>query len=119
MLAADKNIARMHIRMEEAVTENLGEKYLHTTLGQQFHVCALLMQSRNIRNRNTVDTLHDQHIFTAEIRINLRHIEHRAVFKITPQLNGISRFALQIQLIQQCFFILADDLFRPQTSAVR
>ena len=48
MFIADKNVARMHIRMEEAVAENLGEEDLHATLCQQLHVHTMTLQRRYV-----------------------------------------------------------------------
>ncbi len=39
---ADKNISRMHVRMEKAVAENPGEENFNPAFRQQFHVGAVL-----------------------------------------------------------------------------
>ncbi len=92
MFIADKNIARMHIRMEEAVAEDLGEEDLHATFCQQLHINAMTLQRGYVWNRNAVDALHHHHGFAAVIGIDFRHIEHAAIFKIPAQLNGVGRF---------------------------
>ncbi|MNG66468.1 hypothetical protein D3C79_247570 [compost metagenome] len=112
MLIADKNITGMHVRMEEAIAEHLGKEHLNPAFGQQFHVGALLFQRWNIRNRNSVDALHDQHAFAAVIGVNLRHIQHRATVEIASQLDGVGRFTQQVQLVQQGLFIFAHHFTR-------
>ncbi|MNE07950.1 hypothetical protein D3C80_1005910 [compost metagenome] len=89
MLVTDKDIPRMHIGMEKAVAENLGEEDLHATFGQQFHVRSLIFQRHDIRHGNAVNTLHHHHILAAIVRIHFRHIQHWAVFKVTTQLDGV------------------------------
>ena len=96
VLVAHEDIARVHVRMEKAVAEHLGEEDLHATLGQQLHVRSLLLQGHHIRNRNTVDTLHHHHVLAAVVRIDFRDIKHRAVFKVATQLNSVCRFAQQV-----------------------
>ena len=93
VLRINKNIAGVHIGMEKAITENLGEKHLHATFCQQFHISAVSFQCLNIRNLNPVNPLHHNQIAIAKIVIHFRNIQHRAIFKIAPQLNRICHFA--------------------------
>ena len=37
----DEDVARVHVGVEEAVAEHLGEEHLHSALGQQLHVGAV------------------------------------------------------------------------------
>ena len=46
VLKTDKNIAGMHICMEETIAEHLRKEHLHASFGQQFHIGILRMQSR-------------------------------------------------------------------------
>ena len=119
MLVADEDVARVHIGMEKAVAEHLGEEDLHTPLRQQLHIGSLSLERLHVGHRNAVDALHHHHAFAAVIGVHFRHIQHRAVFEITPQLNGVGGFPQQVQLVQQRFFILTNHLLRAQTSAVR
>ena len=108
MLVADEYVARMHIGMEEAVAEHLGEEDLDAPLRQQLHIGALGLQRLHIGHRDTVNALHYHHAFAAVVGVHLRHVQHRAVFEITPQLNSVGGFPQQVQLIQQRFFIFTN-----------
>ena len=119
VLIADENVARMHVCMEEAVAENLSKEDLHATLGQQLHVGALFFQRRHVRDRNTVDTFHHHHVLTAIVRIDFRNIQHRAVFKVSTQLNGVRRFTQQVKLVNQRFFVFPNHFQRTQTATIR
>ncbi|MNS32044.1 hypothetical protein D3C72_641150 [compost metagenome] len=89
VLVTHEDVTWMHISVEETVAEHLGEKYLHPAFSQQFHVGTLLFQRHHIRNGNTVDALHDHHVLTAVVGIDFRYVQHRAVFKVTAQLDGV------------------------------
>ncbi len=105
--------------MEEAVAEHLRKEDLHAALGQQLHVDAVLLQRRHVGDGNAVDALHHQHGFATVVGIDLRHVQHRAIFKVTAQLNGVGRFAQQIQLVDQRFLVVAHHLHGTQTAPVR
>ena len=105
--------------MEKAVAKDLSEEHLHAAFRQQFHVGAVFLQRRNIRHRNAVNTLHHHHPFTTIVRVNFRDVEHRAVFKIAPKLNGVGRFPQQIQFINQGLFVLAHHFGWAQTATIR
>ena len=119
MLVAHKNIAGVHIGMEKAVAEYLRKEHLYAALCQQLHVGILLFQRLDIGYGNTVDALHHQHIDTTVVRIHFRDIQHRAIFEVTPQLDGISRFTQQVQFVEQRFFVVAYHFQRTQTTSIR
>ena len=119
VLVADEYVARVHIGMKEAVAEHLGKEDLHAPLRQQLHVGPLGLQRLHVGHRDTVDALHHHHAFAAVVGVHLRHVQHRTIFEITPQLNGVGGFPQQVQLVQQRFFIFANHLLRAQTAAVR
>lgn len=77
------------------------------------------LQRLHIGHRDTVNALHYHHAFAAVVGVHLRHVQHRAVFEITPQLNSVGGFPQQVQLIQQRFFIFTNYLLRAQTTTVR
>ena len=74
MVVANKNIAWMHVCVEKAVAEHLGEKDLHAAFRQQLHVRALRFQRLHVGNRDPVNPLHDHHVFATVIGVDLRYI---------------------------------------------
>ena len=90
VVTADKNIARMHVGMEEAVAENLGKEDLYATLSQQLHVSPLRFQRGDVGHRDPVNPLHHHHAFAAVVRVNFRDIEHRALFEVAAKLDSVS-----------------------------
>ena len=119
MMTADKNIARMHVGMEEAVAENLRKEDLHATLGQQLHVSPLRFQRGDVGHRDPVNPLHHHHAFATVVRINFRDIKHWALVEVAAKLDSVSRFTQQVELIQQRFFIFANHFLRAKATAVR
>ena len=119
VVTTDENVARMHVGMEEAVAENLSKEDLHAALSQQLHVGPLRFQRGDVGNRDPVNPLHHHHAFTAVVRVNFRDIKHRAIFKVAPQLNSVSRFTQQVELIQQRFFVFTHHFLRAQATTVR
>ncbi|MNT85944.1 hypothetical protein D3C72_2261730 [compost metagenome] len=75
MLIGDEDVAGVHVGVEEAVTEHLGEEDLNPALRQQFHVGAVGLQRGYVGDRNAVDALHHQYLLAAVIRVDLGHIE--------------------------------------------
>ena len=88
--------------MEEAVAEHRVKK---TCTPRSASSCILVpgLQRLHIGHRDTVNALHYHHAFAAVVGVHLRHVQHRAVFEITPQLNSVGGFPQQVQLIQQRF----------------
>ena len=60
--------------MEKAVAEHLGKEHLNAALCKNTQVGILLYQRFDIRNRDAVDALHDQHVFSAVITVNIGHV---------------------------------------------
>nr|GFD13108.1 hypothetical protein [Tanacetum cinerariifolium] len=58
---ADEDVAGVHVGVEKAVAEHLGEEQLHATFGEFLHVGALIGQGRQIGDLNPVDALHHQY----------------------------------------------------------
>ena len=96
----------MHVGVKEAVAEHLGEEDLHPALGQQLHVGAVGFQRLNIGDRNAIDALHHQHLLAAEIGDDFRHIERLGAGEVAAQLNGVGRFAHQVELVEDGLAIL-------------
>ena len=53
MRCIDKNIARVHVGVEEAVVEYLREENLHASLGQCLHIDPSRIKRGDIANGNT------------------------------------------------------------------
>lgn len=101
--SADEDVARVHVGMEEAVAEHLGEEYLHASFGQQLHVGALIGQGGHVGHRHAVDALHYQHLGAAQVPVHLGHVHQLGTFEIAPQLAGVGRFAQQVELVVDGF----------------
>src|SRR5690606_3892675 len=109
IVGTHKNVARMHVGVEEAVSEDLGEKDLHATLGQFFHVCALGLERLHIGNGGAVDALHDQHFGAGVVPVDFRNIDQGGVLEITAQLRGVGGFPLQVQFVKNGLLIVGND----------
>src|SRR5690554_3058181 len=94
-----KDVARVHVGVEEAVPEHLGEKDLHAFLGQHFHVHAGISQSVHIGNGNAVDALHHQYGLAGVIPVDEGDVDQLGVFEVATQLAGVGGFPLQVQLV--------------------
>lgn len=75
VLIGDEDVAWVHVGVEEAVAEHLGEEHLHPALGQQLHVGAVSLQRCDVGDRNAVDPLHHQHLLAAVLGEHLGHVE--------------------------------------------
>ena len=104
--------------MEKTVSEYLGEKNLHTTLRQFFHISALGFQRSDVADANAVDALHRQHAFAGIGPMHFRDVEQTGVFKIPSQGDGIRPFADQIQLVQNGFMVILDHFVRAEPLAI-
>src|SRR5690606_24487696 len=114
LMAGDEDIARVHVRVEEAVTEHLGEEYFDAALGQLLHVRALGAQGVDIGHRDAADALHDQHLVAAPVPIDGRHIEYRRAEEVAPQQRGVGRLAIQVQLVEDGLLVIAYHFHRTQ-----
>ena len=71
----DKNIAWVHIGMEETIAEYLSEENFNAALGQYFHIGILSFQCFEVCNRNAVNTLAHHHAGASEIPIDFRYVD--------------------------------------------
>ena len=113
-----QNIARVHIGVEKAVFEHLGEEDFHAIARQPFQIHAAPLQLGHFGNRRAVHPLHGHHAFAAIVVIYLRHAQHGAAAEIAPDLAGIGCFAQQIELVVQIFVELGHHFARAQAFAV-
>ena len=96
----DKNIARMHVRVKEAVAKHLGEENLYTAFTQYFEVGTFGSQCLHVRNWNPADALHGEYIAAGVVPIHLGYIDQITVFEIAPQLAGVGGLSAQVQFIE-------------------
>jgi hypothetical protein len=115
---ADENIAGVHVGVEEAVAEHLGEENLHATLGQHLHVGTLVGQGRQVGDLHPVDALHHQHFGAAPVPVDLRYIQQRRAFEVALELAGVGRFAQQVEFVVNGFFVVADHIHRVQQACI-
>ena len=83
MLAGDENIARMHIGMEEAVTEYLGKEDFNAAFSQNFHIGVLSVQLVDIRHWNTVNTLAYHDLSAGVVPVHFWHIQQFGIGEVT------------------------------------
>ncbi|MNH20738.1 hypothetical protein D3C79_805230 [compost metagenome] len=74
----------MHVGVEEAVAEHLGEEYFHAAFGQHLHVGALIGERGHVGHRHTIDALHHQYFRPAPVPVHLWHIHQLGTFEIAP-----------------------------------
>jgi len=118
LMAADEDVAGVHVGMEEAVAKHLGEEDLHAALGELAHIGVLPRQPGHVGHRDAVDALHHQHLRAAIVPVDLRHVEQRRAFEIALELAGVGRFAQQVQLVVDGLGVVVDDFHQVQTARV-
>ncbi len=114
----DENVAGMHVGVEEAVAEHLGEKYFDAGAGQARDVHAFGAQRIDLRNRRAVHALHDHHAGGAPVPIHLGQDQQVGALEIAPQLRAVGRLAHQVQFVVQILVELGHHLARLQAPAV-
>src|SRR5690606_3114304 len=95
-IRVDEDVARVHVAVEKAVAEYLGEKDLHTPLGEYPHIDVQRPQGGNIVDRNASSTLHHHHLAACVIPVHFGHIQQRGTQEIALELGGAGRFAHQV-----------------------
>ena len=118
MLAGDEDVARVHVGVEEAVTEHLGKEDFDAAFGQFLHVSALVCEGGQIGHWNAVDPLHHQHLVATPVPVDAGDIQQLGALEVAPQLRGIGGFAVQVQLVEDGLFVILDHLDRAQTTTI-
>ncbi len=103
----DKDIARMHVSMEEVIAEHLSKENRQTFTCQIRTVHTQFIKGGNIRNRNTGNPFCYQHVLT--VHIDFRNIHHAGACEVMTHTAGIVRFQSQVQLIQNDLAIVLND----------
>src|SRR5690606_24842128 len=117
MFMGNEDVARVHVGMEETVTEYLGEEHLHAALGQLLHVGALCLQRIDIGHRNADDSLHDQYLVPAPVPVDLRNVQYLRVLEVAPQQGSVGGLAIEVQLVEDRLFVIAHHFHRAQPAA--
>ena len=115
---ADLDVARVHVGMEEAVAEHLGEEDGHAVARQLLDVHAGLAQPVHLADRDARHALHHDHRGGAQVPVHLGHQDQRQVGHVAAQLGGVGRLAHQVQLVVQVAVELGHHVARPQPLAV-
>ena len=115
----DKDVAGMHVGVEEAVAEDLGEKDLDTGAGQARNVHAFFTQRVDLRNHRAVHAFHDHHAGGAPVPVHFGQDQQVGTLEVAPQLRAVGRLAHQVQLVVQVFVELGDYLARLEPPAIR
>ena len=112
------DVARVHVGVEEAVAEHLGEEDGHAVARQPGDVDAGLAQPLDLADRHAEHALHHQHLGRAEVPDHLRHHQQVQAVHVAAQLRGVGRLAAQVQLVVQVLVELGDHFARAQAPAV-
>ena len=74
------------------------------------------IQIVDVRNRNAVDSLHYQEFRARIFPIDFWHVKLCRTVEIAPKLGCVSGFGLEVQLIENNFLIVCNDLDRTQAA---
>ncbi len=118
LLGADEDVAGVHVCMEEAVAEDLGEENLHAAFGELLHVGALFGQPGHVGDRHAVDALHHQYLRAAVIPVDLRHVEQRRILEVAPELAGVGGLAQQVEFVVDGLGVVLDHLHQVQAAGI-
>jgi hypothetical protein len=113
-----QDVPGVHIGVEEAVAEHLGEEDLDAIARQFFQVDAGGNQAVGLRDRDAVHALHHDHAAGAVIPVHLRHHQQVRAGEVAAQLAGLGRLAHQVEFVVQVFVELGHDFARLQAAAV-
>ena len=108
----------MHVGVEKAVAEHLGEEDLDAGARERRDVDALLPQRVDLRYRRAVHALHHHHAPRAVVPVDRGHREQRRIREIAPQLRGVGGLAHQVQLVLEVARELGHHLARLQPPPV-
>ncbi len=118
-VGGDEDVAGMHVGVEVAVAEHLGEEELDAGAREPRDVDARLAQPVHLRDRYAGHPLHHHHLGAAVVPVHGGNEQQRRVLEVASQLRAVRGFARQIELVAQGLLELADDLARTQALAVR
>ena len=113
-----KDIARVHICVEEIMVKHLCVENFHAMFCQLFHVHTDSFHGFDIANGDAIYALLYHHRTTRQIPVYFRNVESVAVFEIVAQHNRIGCFCDQIKLTMNGAFILTDNLSGAQSLTI-
>ena len=115
----DEDVARMHVRVEVAVAEDLREEELDAGAREPGNVHARLAQPLHLRDRDARHPLHHHHVGAAVVPVHLGDEQQRRALEVAPQLRAVRGLAREVELVAQGLLELAHHFARPQPLAVR
>ncbi len=110
----EKQIAGMHVGMEEAVAQRVAQETLDHLAAEVGQVDLRLRQARMVVQRDAVDPLHRQHVVGGAVPIDGRHAEIRIVTGVLRHLGQRGRLQPQVHLHRDRARHRIDDLDQPQ-----
>ena len=113
-----EDVAGVHVGVEEAVAEDLGEKDFDAALGQHFEVGAGGVDGGFVGDVGGADALHHHHVFAAVAPVHFGNVEERRVFEVGAQLAGVRRFKHEVEFVGEGVFEFAHNFHRAQAAAV-
>ena len=72
----------------------------------------------DVADRGAVDALHDHDVRAGQLPVHLRDIQGLAAQPVAPQLRGVGRFALEVELVEDGLLVLRHHLHRAQALAL-
>ena len=109
-----EHVSGMHVGMEEAVPEHLGEKDLHAPGGQLRNVHAGVLERLHVPDGGAVYALHDQHVRSTVVPVHGRHVDDVGAGKAALQARGVGPLAGQVQFVAERALIFLDDFDQAQ-----
>ncbi len=100
--------------MEEIVLEDLREKYLDAIFSEQLDVRAGGAQRIHVADRYAVNALLNQHFHSAEVPVNLGHVEHIRALKVAFQLGSVCSLAHEIEFVDDRALVFRDHFERSE-----
>jgi hypothetical protein len=117
-IQADLDVARVHVGMEEAVAEHLGEEDGDAVARQLGDVHAGLAQALHLADGHAVHALHHHDLGMAEVPEHLGDQHQVQPRHVAAQLRGVGGLAHQVQLVVQVLVELGHHLARLQALAI-
>ena len=108
----------MHVGVEEAVAEDLGEENLHAVGRQTRQIKPQGLHLRDVVHGNEFHALHHHRLARGVVKIDFGDVEQGAVGEIATQGGGVGRLAHHVQFIVHGLVEFGDDFARTQAAAI-
>src|SRR5690606_9950513 len=110
----DEDVARVHISVKEVVPKRLCEEDLYTVLGKSFDVGTAPLELLDVVDEHAVHAFHHHDVLAAIVPVDLGHVEQVGTGEIAANLRCISRFAHEVELIEDGLLVFTNECHRAQ-----